>query len=294
MEEPSATANGEPPHTPAFLRIPAFLPCRCCCELHRLGSGVLVPVVRVTGVLPQLRTLKLEGALMSYHSFFRKGSNLCRRGKAQDRPPRPLAELVQRGLGALAVDELVRSLTLSFPFPSCPWTDACSCRPPSAKQRRRAALRCEPQASGRCAAGWCRALRRRAEARRGSGRAAGVLRSRSCRGGRRWAAQGTAVCRTSSDRLRLRQRRGWGGNCCSFTRTFAAEDAQRAPHAFSPPAAHLCAAANIRVSARRLLESVQAAPHPLALEPARPGARPASTAGRRTPPATARGDAPLS
>jgi hypothetical protein len=110
-------------------------PCRCC-ELHRLGSGVLVPVVRVTGVLPQLRTLKLEGALMSYHSFFRKGSNLCRRGKAQDRPPRPLAELVQRGLGALAVDELVRSLTLSFPFPSCPWTDACSCRPPSAKQRR--------------------------------------------------------------------------------------------------------------------------------------------------------------
>ena len=181
-----------------------------CGELLRLGSGVLVPVVRVTGVLPQLRTLKLEGALMSYHSFFRKGSNLCRRGKAQDRPPRPLAELVQRGLGALAVDELVRSLTLSFPFPSCPWTDACSCRPPSAKQRRRAALRCEPQASGRCAAGWCRALRRRAEARRGSGRAAGVLRSRSCRGGRRWAAQGTAVCRTSSDRLRLRQRRGWG------------------------------------------------------------------------------------
>ena len=40
-----------------------------------------MPVVRVTGVLPQLRTLKLEGALMSYHSFFRKGSNLCREGK---------------------------------------------------------------------------------------------------------------------------------------------------------------------------------------------------------------------
>ena len=223
---------------------------------------------------------------MSYHSFFRKGSNLCRRGKAQDRPPRPLAELVQRGLGALAVDELVRSLTLSFPFPSCPWTDACSCRPPSAKQRRRAALRCEPQASGRCAAGWCRALRRRAEARRGSGRAAGVLRSRSCRGGRRWAAQGTAVCRTSSDRLRLRQRRGWGGNCSSFAGLTSWCGAQRRGTACSPPAAHLCAAANIRVSARRLLESVQAAPHPLALEPARPGARPASTAGRRTPPAT--------
>eukprot|EP00964_Phaeocystis_antarctica_P064235 scaffold38621_cov81-Phaeocystis_antarctica.AAC.9 len=57
-----------------------------------------------------------------------------RRGKAQDRPPRPLAELVQCGLGALAEEELVCSLTLSFPFPSCPWTDACSCRPPSAEQ----------------------------------------------------------------------------------------------------------------------------------------------------------------
>ena len=98
------------------------------------------------------------------------------------------------------------------------------CSTPSASatssELRRATLRCEPQASGRCAAGWCRALRRRAEARRGSGRAAGVLRSRSCRGGRRWAAQGTAVCRTSSDRLRLRQRRGWGGNCCRFVWTF--------------------------------------------------------------------------
>ena len=104
------------------------------------------------------------------------------------------------------------------------------CSTPSASatssELRRAALRCEPQASGRCAAGWCRALRRRAEARRGSGRAAGVLRSRSCRGGRRWAAQGTAVCRTSSDRLRLRQRRGWGGNCCSFVGTFGEVHAQ--------------------------------------------------------------------
>jgi len=37
-----------------------------------------VPVVRVTGVLPQLRTEKLEGALMSYHSFLVKGSTLPR------------------------------------------------------------------------------------------------------------------------------------------------------------------------------------------------------------------------
>lgn len=37
---------------------------------------------------------------------------------------------MQRGLGALAEEELVCSLTLSFPFPSCPWTGACSCRQP--------------------------------------------------------------------------------------------------------------------------------------------------------------------
>lgn len=37
-----------------------------------------MPVVRVTGVLPQLRTEKLEGALMSYHSFLVKGSTLPR------------------------------------------------------------------------------------------------------------------------------------------------------------------------------------------------------------------------
>ena len=38
------------------------------------GEHALVPVVRVTGVLPQLRTVKLLGALMSYHSFLVKGS----------------------------------------------------------------------------------------------------------------------------------------------------------------------------------------------------------------------------
>lgn len=37
----------------------------------------LVPVVRVMSVLPTLRVLKYPGALMSYHSFFRKGSVLC-------------------------------------------------------------------------------------------------------------------------------------------------------------------------------------------------------------------------
>ena len=42
----------------------------------RASEAILVPVVRVTGVLPQARTVKLDGALMSYHSFFVKGSTL--------------------------------------------------------------------------------------------------------------------------------------------------------------------------------------------------------------------------
>merc|ERR1719355_372553 len=36
--------------------------------------AIFVPCVRLTRVLPQLRTLKTLGALTSYHSFFRKGS----------------------------------------------------------------------------------------------------------------------------------------------------------------------------------------------------------------------------
>merc|ERR1719356_1307572 len=36
--------------------------------------AILVPCVRLTRVLPQLRTEKTLGALMSYHSFLRKGS----------------------------------------------------------------------------------------------------------------------------------------------------------------------------------------------------------------------------
>merc|ERR1719401_1156224 len=36
--------------------------------------AILVPCVRETSVLPQLRWLKTLGALRSYHSFFRKGS----------------------------------------------------------------------------------------------------------------------------------------------------------------------------------------------------------------------------
>merc|ERR1719183_1576775 len=36
--------------------------------------AIFVPVVRVTRVLPQLRVRKGVGALMSYHSFFRKMS----------------------------------------------------------------------------------------------------------------------------------------------------------------------------------------------------------------------------
>merc|ERR1719355_130782 len=36
--------------------------------------AIFVPCVRVTKVLPQLRVAKTLGALISYHSFLRKGS----------------------------------------------------------------------------------------------------------------------------------------------------------------------------------------------------------------------------
>merc|ERR1719327_1381788 len=53
------------------------------CKSARLNSktlpfisseAIFVPCVLEIRVLPQLRTLKADGALMSYHSFFRKGS----------------------------------------------------------------------------------------------------------------------------------------------------------------------------------------------------------------------------
>ena len=92
------TAYGQPSHAkPPALRSPAYLRGGGC-ELHGLGSGVLVPVVRVTGVLPQLRTLKLAGALMSYHSFFRKGSILWEEGRGSGQPSNPLSRALQRGL----------------------------------------------------------------------------------------------------------------------------------------------------------------------------------------------------
>merc|ERR1719272_349125 len=38
------------------------------------SDAIFVPWVLEINVLPQLRTLKMLGALMSYHSFLRKGS----------------------------------------------------------------------------------------------------------------------------------------------------------------------------------------------------------------------------
>ena len=76
-----------------------------------------MPVVRVTGVLPQLRTLKLAGALMSYHSFFRKGSILWEEGRGSGQPSDLLSRALQRGL----VVFLRWCVTYTFfPFPFLP------------------------------------------------------------------------------------------------------------------------------------------------------------------------------
>ena len=107
--QPSAVRAAELHQRPLQHQPPPLL---CCCSCwaafrrwgQRRGSGALVPVVRVTGVLPQARTVKLDGALMSYHSFFRKGSSLRAAGRAQEdcRPQLVGQSLDERGSGAPA------------------------------------------------------------------------------------------------------------------------------------------------------------------------------------------------
>jgi hypothetical protein len=59
----------------------------------------LVPCVRVTSVLPALRTVNMVGALMSYQSFLAKGSEL-RCGAAGG--AQPARDGPQQGLGPYA------------------------------------------------------------------------------------------------------------------------------------------------------------------------------------------------
>ena len=73
-----------------------------------------MPVVRVTGVLPQLRTLKLAGALMSYHSFFRKGSILWEEGRGSGQPSDRLAELCSAGWSSFEIVRHLHFLSLSL------------------------------------------------------------------------------------------------------------------------------------------------------------------------------------
>ena len=73
-----------------------------------------MPVVRVTGVLPQLRTLKLAGALMSYHSFFRKGSILWEEGRGSGQPSNPLSRLCSAGWSFFEIVRHLHFLSLSL------------------------------------------------------------------------------------------------------------------------------------------------------------------------------------
>lgn len=127
--QPSAVRAAELHQRPLQHQPPPLL---CCCSCwaafrrrgQQRGSGVLVPVVRVTGVLPQARTVKLDGALMSYHSFFRKGSSLRAAGRAQeDCRPQLVGQSLDSEAPALRrrVEVLAGAVTHTFfPLPFLP------------------------------------------------------------------------------------------------------------------------------------------------------------------------------
>ena len=78
----------------------------------------LVPCERVISVLPALRTLNIDGALMSYHSFLRNASTL-RAGTRQ------AADVRRAGSGR--GDAAGWERTSSSCRPSWTWSTACSC-----------------------------------------------------------------------------------------------------------------------------------------------------------------------
>ena len=128
--QPSAVRAAELHQRPLQHQPPPLLCCCSCWAAFRRrgqlrGSGVLVPVVRVTGVLPQARTVKLDGALMSYHSFFRKGSSLRAAGRAQEdcRSPQLVGQSLDSEAPALRrrVEVLAGAVTHTFfPLPFLP------------------------------------------------------------------------------------------------------------------------------------------------------------------------------
>ena len=60
---------------------------------------LLVPLVRVTRVLPGLRTWKMEGALMSYHSLRVMGSTLQLVGHVTTKQSKGQSRKVSTGVG---------------------------------------------------------------------------------------------------------------------------------------------------------------------------------------------------
>lgn len=93
------------------------------CARHLRQTSVLVPVVRVTGVLPQLRTTKLEGALMSYHSFLVNGSTLRVTQHLHENISRRWAAMCGTGADEMrwyAVSGRGGKAHIFFPFPFFP------------------------------------------------------------------------------------------------------------------------------------------------------------------------------
>lgn len=89
-------------------KIPVVFVCLCpgCLSVSERQGGMdvcrqhlLVPLVRVTRVLPGLRTWKMEGALMSYHSLRVMGSTLQLVGHVTAKQSKGQSRKVSTGVG---------------------------------------------------------------------------------------------------------------------------------------------------------------------------------------------------
>lgn len=84
----------------------------------------MVPWVLETRVFPIFLTLKADGALISYQSFFEKGSTLHQTIQKREKVetfPNQISKFTENDKGAI----FLLKLTSSFCLPSYPWRSSC-------------------------------------------------------------------------------------------------------------------------------------------------------------------------